>query len=466
MCSISGILNGSSDTPKHWELMSEIFRNLIEVGSNRGRDSVGFCQFNDKCASVLRFKTIKNIDFDIDEMHVIINNRAEATTEYIKEKTFEDIQPFTSKNWRVVHNGTISNDKKIVEKYHLKPKTKIDTAVIPLMLEEVFGNEFPVNSVIEFLQEELVGSFALAIVHKLYPDQILLMCNYKPIYIGYYHQLDTWVFATQPEAFSSGIATMQQCSVQKLPPYSSCLLKQGSQPKVKNLLPKKKVNEKRAIVICSGGLDSTVAATIASQNYKEVTLLHFLYKCKAESKEKEAVVKIAEYLRCNVKFIKTDIFKEILSSSLTDVDKEITQGEIGIEYAHEWIYSRNLIMLSIALGYAEKNNFDVIMLGNNLEEENSYSDNCQEFIRKFGELIPNSVNLNKKIEIAEPVGNLMKHEIVKLGLEINAPLHLSWSCYEGKEVRCGTCGPCNLRKKAFAMNDRLDLVPYSDSKII
>jgi len=118
------------------------------------------------------------------------------------------------------------------------------------------------------------------------------------------------------------------------------------------------------------------------------------------------------------------------------------------------------------IDYAEKNNFDVIMLGNNLEEENSYSDNCQEFIRKFGELIPNSVNLNKKIEIAEPVGNLMKHEIVKLGLEINAPLHLSWSCYEGKEVRCGTCGPCNLRKKAFAMNDRLDLVPYSDSKII
>nr|MCG2909665.1 7-cyano-7-deazaguanine synthase [Stygiolobus sp.] len=63
-------------------------------------------------------------------------------------------------------------------------------------------------------------------------------------------------------------------------------------------------------------------------------------------------------------------------------------------------------------------------------------------------------------EVLMPVGNLVKHEIVKLGVEIGAPLHLTWSCYEGGEKHCGMCGPCYMRKMAFRINGLEDPVEY------
>jgi 7-cyano-7-deazaguanine synthase len=87
-----------------------------------------------------------------------------------------------------------------------------------------------------------------------------------------------------------------------------------------------------------------------------------------------------------------------------------------------------------------------------MEEAGAFSDNDPEFIRKFNELLPNAVAEGKSIYVAEPVGNYVKHEIVKLGLELGAPIEHSWSCYENYDQPCNNCGPCNLKRKAFEMN--------------
>src|SRR5690606_19554476 len=109
---------------------------------------------------------------------------------------------------------------------------------------------------------------------------------------------------------------------------------------------------KRTLVVHSGGLDSTVAATLAKNRGDDVTLLHFRYRCRAERKEVEAVQKIAAALGCGTMFIDTELFKTVIGhSKLTDTQEQLVVergGEASAEYAHEWVPARNLIMLAIA----------------------------------------------------------------------------------------------------------------------
>src|SRR5690606_35279475 len=153
--------------------------------------------------------------------------------------------------------------------------------------------------------------------------------------------------------------------------------------------------------------------------------------------------------------------QQIGGSRLTNtLDELVTadEGAAGAEYAHEWVPARNLVMLSLATAVAESAGFPYIVLGNNLEEAGAYPDNEMQFINKLNEVLPYATNLHHYVEILMPVGNLMKHEIVRTGLELDAPMDLTWSCYEGGTVHCGTCGPWFMRKKAFEMNGQTDHV--------
>ena len=283
------------------------------------------------------------------------------------------------------------------------------------------------------------------------------MANYKPLYIGYNIKYDFYAFATDAKYFmgqcENNLYSLENWSIRKLKPYYSCVLTNYGVFFEKPLLNEKSLQEKHAIVVCSGGLDSTVAAKWALDHYKKITLVHFLYNCRAQEKEQKAIGQLAQKWKCDVQFIPVNLWKDIAKGSrLTDLNAEFAKGDEGVELAKEWVYARNLVFLSMATAYCESINYDDIVLGNNLEEENAYSDNCQEFIKKFNELLPNATNLNKQIKIVEPVGNLMKHEIVKLGLKINAPLDLTWSCYEQGEKPCNTCGPDTMKRIAFEMN--------------
>ena len=483
MCSIAGKVSWATPAEATAQkAREELLTTIFTRSEERGRDSWGIVTPTFSMHEVGAFtdyhKSIPNLG--TAPGWLLANFRAEPTTEYIEDKTVEDIQPFIFNGWAVAHNGTLANDKELYEKYHLpKAETTIDSAVIPRLINSAFDSKASLAEVATFLYQELKGSYALAIAHQSRPKELLLMCNYKPLFVTSKNALfltDVY-FASLPEYFDAGDVARrlsERRNVVEIPAFHAMVIEpklMGLEPTLIDLREEERAKnrvlqsrKKRVLVVASGGLDSTVAATWAVDQGWDVALLHFEYHCRAEAKEIEAIEAIAKRLGCKLIQIPTNIFTEVIggSSLTTDLDKEITRGDVGVEYAHEWVPARNLIMLSIATGVAEAHGYDAIILGNNLEESGAYPDNEMMFIRKLNAVMPYAVNVDKRVEILMPVGNLMKHEIVKLGMEIDAPLDLCWSCYEAGDIHCGSCGPCTMRKTAFAMNKIADVIPYSE----
>ena len=472
MCSISGAL-----TPTRWNAsrQNSMLQNLVSLigkADDRGRDSWGIvCNADAELWSLRELgrasEGLTTNKINTDFSWAINNNRAEPTTEFVKEKSLQDIQPFEYEGWVIAHNGTIANDKQLYHDFGLEPRTRIDSDVIPMILHKQFGDEFLPEEIVPFLEEHLIGSYALAIGHKSEPNKLVLMCNYKPLYLAVHKEYDYVLFTSLENYLHADTlcdTLYGEFVTTQVKPYSGVVLEAEDLSVAVTEIPfKKHDREPKALIVCSGGLDSTVAAAWAQQQGYNITLLHFLYKCRAESKEKEAVAAIGKRLGCPVVYIETDIFKNTIGGSrLTEtLDEKVAEGEAGAEFAHEWVPARNLIMLSIATGYAEAKGFEVIMLGNNLEESGAYPDNEMIFINKLNEVLPYATQVGKHVRIEMPVGNLMKHEIIKLGVEINAPLDLCWSCYEAGDIHCGNCGPCFMRKTGFEINGLKDMIPYA-----
>jgi 7-cyano-7-deazaguanine synthase len=360
------------------------------------------------------------------------NHRGTPTTEL--EAPIEN-QPVGQGPY-VVLNGTIANDKELGRK-----EGEADTSVLPRVLN--FESIFKFHKSIE---ENIVGSFAIAV---LFDDgRIWLACNYKPIWI---HEQDGAYFFSSLKSH----LPLYGHKAYRFPPYSVGEL--GGE----FVLELKREQKKKALVICSAGLDSTAVAAYAVHTHeaRNVKLIHFDYGCLATGKEIECFKAIAGELNCGYDILKIPS-KQLFSgnSKLLQNEDSISKGEEGAEYAHEWVPARNLIMLAMTVGYAEANGYGYIYLGTNLEEAGAYPDNEEQFIVDLNELMHGAVQNGVKIEIRTPLGGLMKHEIVPFGLKYGAPFELTWSCYKGGEKHCGDCGPCYMRKKAFERNGLIDPV--------
>ncbi len=109
-------------------------------------------------------------------------------------------------------------------------------------------------------------------------------------------------------------------------------------------------------------------------------------------------------------------------------------------------------MLSLAVAYAEAHGYGVVALGNNLEEAGAYPDNEEQLYIQLNDLMPYVTQNGVAVKIVQPVGHLMKHEVVRAGTECGAPYDVTWSCYHDGPVHCGDCGPCYMRQKAFERN--------------
>lgn len=459
MCSISGafvIERGGIINPHH---LKEIISNAQE----RGRDSSGL-YLDGKLYTSFKKDTIPSFPLGKDYHAVAINNnRAEPTTEYVKEKTIHDVQPFVTDRFVIAHNGTISNDLDLIKKYGLKRNTTIDSAVIAPLLEALWDGS--IKSLRNILKDEIIGSYALAI-WEIQTETLYLAVNYKPLFLEF--RFDGVIYFSSLEDYlhqsSDPNEIFVRSKIWQLPPYSLLRLKQGDLLENYSLWKTSPEKDKKVLVICSGGLDSVVVATQLKKQGYEVTLLYFMYGCRAEKKEIIAVTKIAEYLNIPVMFVPTDIFTKVIGHSrLTNTKEELVterKGEASAELAWEWVPARNLIMYSVATGIAEGHGYRYIALGNNLEESGAYADNEMIFASRFSDILPHATNLQNRVEMLQPVGNLMKHEIVKLGLEIGAPLHLTWSCYNDREHHCGVCGPCYMRRKAFQINGMEEIIKY------
>jgi len=213
---------------------------------------------------------------------------------------------------------------------------------------------------------------------------------------------------------------------------------------------------KVAVCVCSGGIDSTVAATIASHEGYELHFFHASYGQRAEEREKEVVEKIARYLGANeLKFVEIPFLKELGGSALTDVKREVPVGEeVSLDKEQEtpstWVPCRNLILLAHASAYAEVIGADALIVGFNAEEARSYPDNDAEFVKRYNALLEKAVaSFSRVPSVKAPLVHLLKPEIIMKGLEVKAPLHLTYSCYLGEEQHCGICASCLHRRRGF-----------------
>ena len=478
MCSIVGMLLPiNMDSRKRlWATIN--FKRTFAAASMRGRDGYGYAyiQKNNTVVHVRKLASSADVIDGISlesfyELHgwVIGSCLAAPTTEFFGKRSETDLQPFQTSPWHVVHNGTIANDAELRREYNLHTESKVDSAVIGEVLPRL-GIRLPIHdwkARVRSLTETLTGSYAIAMASEYMPNVLILVCNYKPIFIAK-HRIDNHViFASLPEFFPfwTQDGWSGEYEVHQVPPYSAVLLEATAENV--EIIPynysiKTNPGLRKALVVCSGGLDSTVAAMEMQRKGYDITLLHFQYQCKAQEKEMEAIKEIAARLDCDFVTMSTDIFKNVIkgSSLMDDSTASIVEGNAGAEYAHEWVPARNLIMLSLATGYAEAHGYDVISLGTNLEESGAYPDNEMIFIKKFNEVLPYAVNVDAHVSIEMPVGHLMKHEIVRLGHENGAPIDVTWSCYHNGDQHCGVCGPCIMRRKAFQMERLKDPISY------
>lgn len=210
----------------------------------------------------------------------------------------------------------------------------------------------------------------------------------------------------------------------------------------------------KAISVMSGGLDCTVATSVYAKTH-EIHAITFNYGQKSFESELKASREICEKMNWTHEVIDLPWLSEISNSSL-NTDEEIPELSLDdlddVEKSSEsasnvWVPARNTVFTSIALSYAESIGAEIIIVGWNDEEGTTFPDNSKEYMESFNELI--NVGSPENIRIEAPCIDLNKEEIVKLGIEVQAPMELSYSCYKGAEKQCGVCESCMRRKRAF-----------------
>ena len=217
-----------------------------------------------------------------------------------------------------------------------------------------------------------------------------------------------------------------------------------------------------AIVLLSGGLDSTVVLAQALRECDRVIALSFRYG-QRHSKELDSAKAVAGHYGVEHKIIDIDLSS--FRSSLTDRSFEIEKDrkEIGTDIPDTYVPARNIIMLSVAAGLCESCGAGKIYIGANAIDYSGYPDCRKEFFDAFEEMIKKGTKAGTEgnaVKVMTPIINMSKAEIVKLGKTLNAPLHLTWSCYSGGEEACGHCDSCILRLKGFSEAGYTDEVRY------
>ena len=222
----------------------------------------------------------------------------------------------------------------------------------------------------------------------------------------------------------------------------------------------------KAIVLLSGGLDSTVCMAVAREQGFEPLPISFNYQ-QRHAREVECARQVADFYKVNRHLVVDTNMAAIGGSALTDASVVVPSGDVTRhDIPVTYVPARNLIFLSYALGYAEVTGADYIFIGVNALDYSGYPDCRPEFIQLFQQLADYSTKASvadgRKIKIETPLIQLSKKQIVELGVKLAAPLELTTSCYRGGEVACGTCDSCLLRLKGFAEAGLTDPIAYCE----
>ncbi len=218
----------------------------------------------------------------------------------------------------------------------------------------------------------------------------------------------------------------------------------------------------RAIVSLSGGMDSCVCAALAARDF-EACALHFSYGQRTEARELQSARAVAAALGIErFLHLRIDLFREIGGSALTDPSIAIPDAPevVGAEIPVTYVPFRNAHFLSAAVSWAETLDAAAIFIGAVEQDSSGYPDCRPAYYEAFQQLIRTGTR-EGNIQIHTPLIHLRKAEIVRLGVELRAPLHVTWSCYGGHDLACGVCDSCVLRLRAFREAGVEDPIPYA-----
>ncbi len=217
-----------------------------------------------------------------------------------------------------------------------------------------------------------------------------------------------------------------------------------------------------AICLVSGGMDSCVTAAIAREEAGEIAFLHISYGQRTQQRERKAFNDIADFYKVEKRLaVSIEYLAKLGGSSLTDKTIEVSEADLGSkEIPTSYVPFRNANMLAIATSWAEVILADSIYVGAVAEDSSGYPDCRPEFYAAFEKTIEVGTKPDTHIKIKTPIIHLSKAEIVKKGSRLNAPLHLSWSCYRNEDLACGTCDSCALRLRGFANAGAVDPIAY------
>ena len=221
----------------------------------------------------------------------------------------------------------------------------------------------------------------------------------------------------------------------------------------------------KAVVLLSDGMDFCVTGAIARQSHRSA-LIHVSYGQRTEERERRAFDEIADFYDVDDRLtVRLDALRQIGGLALTDQGVAVCQikgalagraSRIPVTY----VPFRNAHLLSVAVSWAEVFGATAVFGGAVAEDSSGYPDCRPECYRAFAELVRMDTRSETRIEIVTPVIGMRKSEIVRRGMELSTPPHLTWSCYQSEGLGCGVCDSCRLRLRAFAEAGITDPIAY------
>jgi 7-cyano-7-deazaguanine synthase len=217
----------------------------------------------------------------------------------------------------------------------------------------------------------------------------------------------------------------------------------------------------RAVVLLSGGMDSCVCASLAARDYAAAAL-HVSYGQRTERRERQSFLAICDRLNIQEKLlVRNDALRAIGGSALTDENIAVPAAtSLGHGIPITYVPFRNAHFLSVAVSWAEVLGAAKIYIGAVEPDSSGYPDCRPAYYEAFNRVIAAGTK-EGNIEIVTPLIAMRKVEIIRLGLELNAPFDLTWSCYSREDRACGQCDSCMLRLRAFAAAGATDPIPYA-----
>jgi 7-cyano-7-deazaguanine synthase len=218
-----------------------------------------------------------------------------------------------------------------------------------------------------------------------------------------------------------------------------------------------------AVCLVSGGMDSCVTAALAREENDALAFLHVSYGQRTEARERRAFEEIADFYKVERRLaVSLESLARMGGSSLTDASIPVSPADLASrQIPTSYVPFRNAHLLASAVSWAEVLRAQGVYIGAVAEDSSGYPDCRPEFYEAFQRAVDAGTRPETRVRVRTPVIGMRKSEIVRRGLELGAPLHLTWSCYTGEERACGRCDSCALRLRAFREAGAEDPIAYA-----